>query len=164
MIPTGRGNVPARTKRLVLSGGARRAGVHAVAAPLLEAVRLLVLSEADLRLHAVAADPDDPVATHDGIDRVRLLQERLRVRARHLVTRKEVPAAIAARLAVEHAHRTLPPGALAGLSRHDVRPRGLGRVDVRRRDAVHENRLAANLADHAPHEFGRIGPVLDGEV
>src|SRR5207247_1017822 len=61
-----------------------------------------------LHLRHVAVDPHHVVAAHDRIHGIRLARERLPVRARHLRRREVVPASLAARMAVDHAHRPRP--------------------------------------------------------
>src|SRR5207247_10535414 len=123
-----------------------------------------LVGQRDLLFYQVAARPHDMVAAHDGIHRVGLPQERRRVGARHLGSGEQVPAALPAGMTVNRADRTGPTGFLAGLLWHDVRRGRLRRIDVRRRDAPHEHRAAADFTDHAPHEFRGEGPVLQHEV
>src|SRR5213593_484556 len=151
---------------LVHPRAARRARVNPVATLLLPRhIRPLALvGQRHLLLHHVACDPHHLVAAHDRVDGVGLPQERLPVGARHLSSREEVPAALAARVAVDHSYRALPPGLLARLLGHDVRRGRLRRIDVGWRDALHDHGRAVHFTDHAPHELGRERTVLEREV
>src|SRR5256714_1565663 len=90
--------------------------------------------------------------------------EGLGVRAGHLGAGEEVPAALATRVTVDHPHRPHPAGVLARLLRHDARLRGLPRLDVGRRDAVHDHGVPVDLADHAAHELRGERPILQDQV
>src|SRR2546425_8561292 len=114
-----------------------------------------------LRLRHVAVDPHHAVAAHDRIHRIGLAGERLAVRARDLRAREEVPAALAARMTVDHTDRPRPPGVLARLVRDDPRRSRVPGLHVRRRDPPHHDGAATGLADHAAHELGGIRAILE---
>src|SRR2546423_5538036 len=104
------------------------------------------------------------VATHDGVHRVGLPQERRRVGARHLGPGEQVPAALCVGMTVNRADGTGPTGFLAGLLRHDVGRGRLRGIHVGRRDAAYDDRPPTHFTDHAPHEFRRERPILQHEV
>src|SRR5438067_7297283 len=79
-----------------------------------------------LHLRHVAIDPHHVVTAHDRIHRIGLARERLAVRARDLCAWEEVPAPLAAWLAVDHAHRARPAGILARRVGTDTRSRAEG--------------------------------------
>src|SRR5207245_10958620 len=83
------------------------------------------------------------------------------VGARHLSSGKEVPAALAARMAVDHSNGAGPSGVLTRLLGDDPRGRGMQGIHVRRRDALHHDRLPPHLPDHAAHELGGEPPILE---
>src|SRR6266550_434853 len=122
------------------------------------------VGQRNLLLHHVAAEPDHAVAAHDRVHRIRLPRERVRVRARHPGPREVVPAALAIGMTVDHPHSARPSRVLAGLLRHDARRGGMPGLHVRGRDPSHDHGVAMDLPDHAAHEFGREGAVLEREV
>src|SRR5256712_2612998 len=118
------------------------------------------VAERGRALDQAAADPHDAVAAHDRVDRVVVQAERLAVRARDLRTREVVPAALARRMAMDHADRATPAGTLTGLLGDDARGRGLLGLDVGRCDPLHDDHPGLHLAAHAAHELGRERPDL----
>src|SRR5689334_24771091 len=85
------------------------------------------------------------------------------VGARHLSSGEEVPAALAARMAVDHPNGAGPSGVLTRLLRDDPRGRGMQGIYVRWRDALEHDRLRPHLPDHAAHELGGEPPILELE-
>jgi hypothetical protein len=66
-------------------------------------------------------------------------------------------------MTVNHADGSGPPGLFAGSLGEDVGRRGLGGIDVSRRDAPHDDRVAALLPDHAAHELSGVRLELERE-
>ena len=81
------------------------------------------VGERQLPLHEIAIHPHDAVSTHDRVDGVRLQREGVRVRACDSSAREEVETPLTARVAVNHAYRSLPSGFLARPLRDDTRLR-----------------------------------------
>src|SRR3989442_5944062 len=73
---------------------------------------------------------------------------------------RSVPAALARRMAMDHADRATPAGTLTGLLGDDARGCGLLGLDVGRCDPLHDDHPGLHLADHAAHELGRERAVL----
>src|SRR2546427_8243406 len=82
-----------------------------------------LVGERQLPLHEIAIHPYHAVSTHDRVDGVRLQREGVRVRACDSSAREEVETPLAARMAVNHAYRSLPSGFLARPLRDDTRLR-----------------------------------------
>src|SRR5216117_186364 len=61
-------------------------------------------------------------------------------------------------------NRPRPAGGFTGLPRHDVRRRRVRGIHVRRGDTLDDHRVAAEITDHAAHELGGRGAVLEQEV
>src|SRR5437016_9701167 len=123
-----------------------------------------LVGERQLPLHEIAIHPYHAVSTHDRVDGVRLQREGVRVRACDSSAREEVETPLAARMAVNHAYRSLPSIFLARPLRNDTRLRRLGRFDVGRRDAAYQHHGASHVADHASHELGGVRPELQREI
>src|SRR5438445_12815609 len=83
---------------------------------------------------------------------------------RDLRAREEVPAALAARMTVDHTDRPGPPGVLACLMRDDPRRSRVPGLHVGRRDPPHHDGAATGLADHAAHELGGIRAILKRQI